>query len=125
MSVFCKILTGLLWVIVICSLVFTAFQFSWFADAGVWVAKDAFDAEITQTQFLDGTLFFIMGAVPVLLLATICECIFLSEKAEIAENSVKQPRKEKRVTAPKDEPVQKDEISDGSNNTKSRSYVYR
>ena len=51
MNLFVKILTIVLWVIVICALVFTAFRFSWFAEWGMSVAKDAFDYDYNQLGF--------------------------------------------------------------------------
>ena len=66
MNLFVKILTIVLWVIVICALVFTAFRFSWFAEWGMAVAKEAFDYDYNQLGFFNDLTQLILWLVVIL-----------------------------------------------------------
>ena len=108
MSLWVKIVTITLWVIVICALVFTAFRFSWFGERGTWVVKDAFDYDLTLDQFYDSMIVVCLWFIVFMAIATLTEyVVFLyrqkhpkteEEAAQDAEKEAKKAeRKQKRL----------------------------
>ena len=108
MSLWVKIVTIVLWAIVICALVFTAFRFSWFGEKGTWAFKDAFDYNLTLEQFYDTMIIICLWCIVFMSIATLTEYIvFLyrhkhpkteGELAADAERKAKRAeRKQKRL----------------------------
>lgn len=103
MSLWVKIVTIVLWVIVICALVFTAFRFSWFAERGTWIVKDTFDYNLTLDQFYDSMVVVCLWFIVFMAIATLTEyVVFLyrqkhpKSEEELAVASEKEAKKAER-----------------------------
>ena len=103
MSLWVKIVTIVLWVIVICTLVFTAFRFSWFAERGTWIVKDTFDYNLTLDQFYDSMVVVCLWFIVFMAIATLTEyVVFLyrqkhpKSEEELAVASEKEAKKAER-----------------------------
>ena len=113
MSLFVKILTIVLWVIVICALVFTAFRFSWFAEWGMTVAKEAFDYDYNQLGFFNDLTQLILWLVIILAVVMLFQYImflirskkhYLSE-SELLERDEKREAKKRKHKNPDTEKI--------------------
>ena len=121
MNLFVKILTIVLWVIVICALVFTAFRFSWFAEWGMSVAKEAFDYDYNQLGFFNDLTQLILWLVVILAVFMLVQYIvflvrskkhYLSESELLEREERREARRKKRHEHKKPEPEKEESTED-------------
>ena len=93
MSLWLKIVMIVLWAVVICALVFTAFRFSWFAEKGTWVVKDAFDYDLTFDAFYRTMIIVCLWVIVFLAIVTLTEYIIFLYKQKHPKNTVDNAEK--------------------------------